>query len=317
MAQGAAPRRAPATAGARRRERALAELPTTLHRLGRIPHLANGAARTPLAIPLRRLLGLHPRRPLPRLAPRPFRVLAAGRYGARSVGAALFVDTFTQWLEPEIGMAALDYLDAVGAAPALAPNVCCGRTYISAGMLGEATRLAEENVRRLVPLAQAGVPIIGLEPSCILTLRDELPKLVPGDEARAIARNAVLFEEALERYDLPRLRHATAPFVVHPHCHARALSQPGATAAALARIPGAEAETLDAGCCGMAGGFGYRRERFELSRAMAERALLPALRDRPGAVVVAHGTSCRSQLSDLAGIRALHPAQVLAGQLAG
>jgi FAD/FMN-containing dehydrogenase/Fe-S oxidoreductase len=299
-----------------RRERALADLPTTLARLGRVPHIANGVARTPLAVPLRRMLGLHPRRPLPRVARRPLRALAAGRYGARSVGAVLFVDTFTEWLEPEIGLAALDYLDAAGAAPALAPNVCCGRTYISAGMLDEATRLAEENVRRLLPLAQAGVPILGLEPSCILTLRDELPKLVPGEEARTIARSALLLEEALERFDAPRLRRATTPMVVHPHCHARALSQAGAIAAALARIPGAEIETLDAGCCGMAGGFGYRRERFALSRAMAERALLPALRERPGAVVVAHGTSCRSQLADLAGIRALHPAQVLAGQLA-
>ncbi len=209
--------------------------------------------------------------------------LTDGRYGPRRVDVALFVDTFTQWLEPDIGLAALDYLDAAGAHPAVAPNVCCGRTYISAGMLDEARQLAVENVRRLLPLATSGVPIVGLEPSCILTLRDELTKLLPGDDdARTVSRHVLLFEEALDRWETPRLNPLEAAVIVHPHCHTKALARPGATAEAIGRIPAARVEMLDAGCCGMAGSFGYRSETYDLSVAMAKDRLRAGRQREPG-----------------------------------
>ena len=298
------------------RDRAFAEVPVTLARLARAPRTANLLARSPLGVLQRRRLGIHRSRRLPQLSNRTFRELTDGRYGPRRVDVALFVDTFTQWLEPDIGLAALDYLDAAGAHPAVAPNVCCGRTYISAGMLDEARQLAVENVRRLLPLATSGVPIVGLEPSCILTLRDELVKLLPGDDdARTVSRHALLFEEALDRWETPRLRPLESAVIVHPHCHTKALARPGATAEALGRIPAARVEMLDAGCCGMAGSFGYRNETYDLSVAMARDRLVPAVHANPGAIVVAQGTSCRSQIADLAARRAVHPAQLLADQL--
>jgi FAD/FMN-containing dehydrogenase/Fe-S oxidoreductase len=298
------------------RDRAFAEVPVTLARLARAPRTSNLMARSPLGVLQRRRLGIHRSRRLPQLAKHTFRDLTAGRYGPRRVDVALFVDTFTQWLEPDIGLAALDYLDAAGAHPAVAPNVCCGRTYISAGMLDEARQLAVENVRRLLPLATSGVPIVGLEPSCILTLRDELVKLLPGDDdARTVSRHVLLFEEALDRWETPRLSPLESAVIVHPHCHTKALARLGATAEALGRIPAARVEVLDAGCCGMAGSFGYRAETYDLSVAMAKDRLVPAVQANPGAIVVAQGTSCRSQIADLAGRRAVHPAQLLADQL--
>ena len=145
-------------------------------------------------------------------------------------------------------------------------------------MLDEARQLAVENVRRLLPLATSGVPIVGLEPSCILTLRDELTKLLPGDDdARTVSRHVLLFEEALDRWETPRLNPLEAAVIVHPHCHTKALARPGATAEAIGRIPAARVEMLDAGCCGMAGSFGYRSETYDLSVAMAKDRLVPAV----------------------------------------
>ena len=248
-----------------------------------MPRTANLLARSPLGILQRRRLGIHRNRRLPQLSTRTFRELTDGRYGPRRVDVALFVDTFTQWLEPDIGLAALDYLDAAGAHPAVAPNVCCGRTYISAGMLDEARQLAVENVRRLLPLATSGVPIVGLEPSCILTLRDELTKLLPGDDdARTVSRHVLLFEEALDRWETPRLNPLEAAVIVHPHCHTKALARPGATAEAMRRIPAARVEMLDAGCCGMAGSFGYRSETYDLSVAMAKDRAAAGRERQPG-----------------------------------
>jgi Fe-S oxidoreductase len=302
--------------GVERRDRAFAELPVTLHRLARTPRIANLLAASPAGAIQRRRLGIHRSRKLPRLARYGFRSLTDGRYGPRRVDVALFVDTFTQWLEPDIGLAALDYLDAAGAHPAVAPNVCCGRTYLSAGMLDEARQLAVENVRRLLPLATSGVPIVGLEPSCILTLRDELVRLLPGDDdARTVARQVLLFEEALDRWETPSLEPLEAAVIVHPHCHTKALARPAAIADAIRRIPAARVETLDAGCCGMAGSFGYRAEHYDLSVAMARDRLVPAIEANGEAIVVAQGTSCRGQISDLAARRAVHPAQLLADQL--
>jgi Fe-S oxidoreductase len=146
----------------------------------------------------------------------------------------------------------------------------------------------------------------------VLTLRDEALRLLPGDEdARAVARNVFLLEEVLDRYDGLALAPLDATVLVHPHCHARALTDPNAPGRVLARAPGARVTTLDAGCCGMAGAFGYRLANRELSFAMARDRLVPAIEAQPGAVVVAQGTSCRAQLRDVAGVTALHPVQLM------
>ncbi len=306
----------PGGAVARLRELLLADAPALLALAGRAPVLANALGGMPGSGRLARLAGLHPQRRPPRLALRSLRALASGRPRQQRPDVALFVDTFTNLLEPEIGLAALRYLDAAGARPVLADNVCCGRADISAGRLDRARDRARDNVRRLAPLARAGVVIAGLEPSCIMTFRDEVPRLLPGDaDARDVAASAFLIEEVLDRWPAPSLAAAPAPYVVHPHCHAKALGARDAAARALAAIPGARVTTLDAGCCGMAGSFGHRLDRYELSRRIAADRLLPELARRPEAIVVAGGTSCRSQIRDLGRVEAVHPVQALAARL--
>jgi FAD/FMN-containing dehydrogenase/Fe-S oxidoreductase len=306
----------PTAPGARLRRRLLAETPALLGLAGRAPQLANALAAMPESRRLAKLAGLDPQRRPPRLAPRSLRKLTTNRPHAAQPDIAVFLDTFTNLLEPKVGLAALRYLDAAGARAVLAPNVCCGRADISVGRLDRARRRTRENARRLAPLARAGVLIVGLEPSCILTFRDEASRLLPDDpDVQAVAAAAFLIEEVLDRWPVPPLTPAPARYLVHPHCHAKALGARDAAGAVLGAIPGATVQMLDAGCCGMAGSFGYRRERYELSKAIAGDRLLPQLAHRPDAIVVAAGTSCRAQIRDLAGIEALHPMQALAARL--
>jgi Fe-S oxidoreductase len=204
--------------------------------------------------------------------------------------------------------------------------LCCGRTYLSAGMLDEAKAEATRTIRALAPHARAGAPIVGLEPSCLYTLRDECPALVPGKEAERVAEHAVLLEEFLDaRWSEGReLRLGAAasagsthrPVLVHGHCHQKAFGGTGATLRMLARIPGQEVSLIESSCCGMAGAFGYHAEHFEVSMRMGELALFPALRVAdPSAVIVADGTSCRAQIRDGTGRNAVHAALVLADAL--
>jgi Fe-S oxidoreductase len=180
--------------------------------------------------------------------------------------------------------------------------------------------LAARNVALLYPRAAQGLPIVLLEPSCLSALRDDMPDLLRGpqaDRARVVARQAVLFETFLERAIaegravLP-LRQGPARISLHAHCHQRSMGLASDAAALLRRIPGATVTELDAGCCGMAGSFGYTRGHFEVSQAIGERVLLPAARALgPGDVLVAAGTSCRHQVDDLAQADAVHPARLL------
>jgi Fe-S oxidoreductase len=202
----------------------------------------------------------------------------------------------------------------------VAPNVCCGRPLISQGLLEEARHHAMRNVDRLFPLAERGQPIVFLEPSCLSAVREDAPALLRGDEqrrARQVADRAWLFESFLEaecEAGHARLELGRGPsrILLHGHCHQKAMGQVLPATSLLARIPGARVIDLDAGCCGMAGSFGYAREHFDVSRAIAERRLLPAARGL-GAddVLVASGTSCRHQIADFAGVRALHAAELL------
>jgi FAD/FMN-containing dehydrogenase/Fe-S oxidoreductase len=265
-------------------------------------------------------LGLSARRKLPRWRrdwhrPSP----PAGR--GREV--VLFVDTFNRYFEPENARAARKVLDAAGYR-VLEPEVpdrplCCGRTYLSAGMVDAARAEAQRLLAALRPLAERDIPIIGLEPSCLLTLRDEYQAMLPRSEIQAVAEQALLFEEFLARerkaghlgLRLDALPESEA--FLHGHCHQKAFGLMADVTAALTMVPGLTVQTVNSGCCGMAGSFGYAAEHYDISMRMAELDLLPALRKAPeAALIVADGTSCRQQIADGIGRRAVHVAQVLA-----
>jgi Fe-S oxidoreductase len=189
-----------------------------------------------------------------------------------------------------------------------------GRTWLAAGMVKEARA---ELSRTLSVLSRFDLPILGIEPSCLLTLRDEAPVLLPGEGTRAIAARALLLSEwlAREKVRLP-LKPLAAAARVHGHCHQKSFGAFAPTLAALRAIPGFEVQPITSSCCGMAGAFGYAADTQEASRAMAGLSLLPALAAAPGAMVVADGVSCRHQIADLAGRVALHSVRVLEMALA-
>ncbi len=229
----------------------------------------------------------------------------------------LLDDCFTTFQEPHIGRAAVAVLERMGYAVELA-GVCCGRAMISKGFLTDARDVARRGIRRLAKAAADGVPVLGLEPSCVLTLADEWPELVPGPQAKAVAAAAELADAWVARQvGDSEVSLAVSPHpgkaVFHPHCHQRALVGAAGTAAALKLVPGLGVTVLDAGCCGMAGAFGYEKEHFDVSLRIANLQLAPALAAAPDAVVVATGTSCRHQIRDVTGRHAVHPMELLAG----
>jgi len=232
----------------------------------------------------------------------------------------LLADTFTEFYHPAVGCAAVRVLEAAGCDVTLAPIRCCGRPMISNGLLSEAKTMAAANVARLAPFARAGTPIIGLEPSCTVTLKDEYPDLAPGEEARAVAGQTLMIEEYLA---ILRERGVSLPFrrrdhrvALHGHCHQKAMVGMRPSLSALAWLPGTAVQEIDGGCCGMAGSFGFEAEHYEISLAMGERVLFKAVRELPADVqIVAAGTSCRQQILHGTGRRAAHPVEVLADAL--
>jgi FAD/FMN-containing dehydrogenase/Fe-S oxidoreductase len=238
----------------------------------------------------------------------------------------IFCDTFTEYSDPDIGLAAVDVLEAAGMRPRLVRHECCGRPLISQGMLEEARDLAALNAHRLYDAARAGDAILFLEPSCLSAVREDAPDLLRGDvqrKARIVAAASALFEEYLEREcDAGRaaltLGAGPRTIALHSHCHQRAMGLVGPAKALLSRVPGAAVKDLDAGCCGMAGSFGYTREHYDVSRAIGELTLLPAARALPpDAVLAASGTSCRHQVAHFTGVKARHPAVLLQSLLRG
>jgi Fe-S oxidoreductase len=232
----------------------------------------------------------------------------------------LFTDTFTNYNQPEIGLAAVDLLAAAGTGTRLVPHVCCGRPLISQGLLEEARSLAQSNADQLYDAAAAGSRILFLEPSCLSSVREDAPALLRGEaqrKARVVADACVLFEDYLERewaggaLSIP-LRQGPSTLLLHGHCHQKAMGLLPSARALLGRIPSCTVVDLDAGCCGMAGSFGYAREHYDVSRQIGERRLLPAARAmKPDAVLVAAGTSCRHQVEHFTGAKAVHPAVLL------
>ena len=307
------------------RERFLAELPRRGPLLSRFAGIVNAVSRnTTLRRIADRVSGISRRRPLPVWSSKPWRDMeapSAHPSGGPLPHTALFVDTFTRWFEPEIARAAHAVLiksseGDVAAVSSKGRPLCCGRTYLSAGMVVEARLEGERLISAMLPYARAGVRIVGLEPSCVYTIKDELPRLIPTADARAVADSLVLFEEAvdadLEAGSVLALRARPGQAKVHGHCHQKAAGTTDATVRLLRRIPGLEVESIESGCCGMAGAFGYHAEHYDVSIAMGELDLFPAVRSSPPEVcIVAPGTSCRAQVMDGTGRRAVHAAELL------
>src|SRR5690606_21745270 len=195
--------------------------------------------------------------------------------------------------------------------------LCCGRTFYSAGLVDEARVEAGRLLSAVKPFAERGVPVVGLEPSCLLTLRDEIPALLPGAEAARAGEQAFLFEEFLAReIDAERLAGPVAQssgrLLLHGHCHQKSFGAMPAVSKALALVDGLQIDVVQSSCCGMAGAFGYAAETYEVSKAMGERSLLPAVREAEGNIVIAaDGFSCRHQIRDGSGRDPQHVAVVL------
>jgi len=313
-------------------ERLVGYLPRYARYAALLPELLNLRDRVPLLRTLsERIAGFSARRSLPRWRRDVFRDSPSRLPGrgeeARGDDAAevvLFADTFNRYFERETIDAALTVLAAGGYRVHLArPTrgrrpLCCGRTFLSVGRVDEARREAERTLAALEPFIMRGVPVLGLEPSCLLTFRDEWPVLVKSDRARGLAEQSLLLEEFLAREHkagrlaLPLGRVADAA-LLHGHCHQKAFAAMGAVETVLRLVPGLAVETVDSSCCGMAGAFGYHAETIDVSLAMGELSLLPAVRKAAAdTLVVADGTSCRHQIHDGAGRAALHVARVLA-----
>jgi FAD/FMN-containing dehydrogenase/Fe-S oxidoreductase len=267
--------------------------------------------------------GVSPGFPRPQSGERD-RVRGAGRE------VVLLVDTFNRYFEPDNARAALAVLEAAGydvhlpqAADGGRP-LCCGRTFLAAGLVEEARLEARRVIDTLRPYVEHSVPVIGLEPSCLLGLRDEFLSIAPGVESAELAMNAFLLEEFLAReHDAGRLNLRLAPLpekkaLLHGHCHQKAFDAMPAVRKTLGLVPGLEVEVIESSCCGMAGAFGYEAAHYDISMKMSELTLLPRVRKAAaGELIVADGTSCRHQIRDGTGRPAVHVARVLERALAG
>jgi FAD/FMN-containing dehydrogenase/Fe-S oxidoreductase len=307
------------------RERLLAYLPRYAPLASRLAPLANAAQSM-----VQRWLGFAPQRTLPKWRRNAFpkdhphpRLPPEGA-GGSSREVVLLVDTFNRYFEPENARAAVAVLEAAGYAVRLpraaegSRPLCCGRTFLAAGLVDEARLEARRVIGALKPYIERGVPVVGLEPSCLLGLRDEFLSMLPGVESAELAMNAFLLEEFLDReraagrldLKLQPLREKKA--LVHGHCHQKAFDAMPAVRKALELVPGLEVETIESSCCGMAGAFGYEAAHYGVSMKMAELALLPRVRQAAAdEIVVADGTSCRHQIQDGSGRQAIHIARVL------
>jgi len=318
------------------KDKLVARLPDYARRASRLAPLLNLRDQIPgLAALSEKLTGFSAKRTLPQWKTRTFfshppvsatreALLAADR------PVVLFVDTFNGTFEADNAVSALKVLQAAGYTVHVATktiadgkHLCCGRTFLSSGMVDEAKARAKELVAALLPFAERGIAIVGLEPSCLLTMRDEMLVMGLGDAAQTIGGQALLFEEFLAREAAAgkldglkeKLQPAAHPILLHGHCHQKAFGAVSPILDVLRLIPGAQPELIESSCCGMAGSFGYEASHYEVSMQMAELSLLPAVRKQPDAIVVADGTSCRHQIRDGAQREAVHVAVLMARQL--
>lgn len=293
-----------------------------LARLGSfMPSLANASMGF-----MRSLTGTHPDRTLPMLSSQTLSHWFRKRPSNGQPSVLLFNDTWTNYYQPEIGIAATNVLSAAGQSVSLAPNVCCGRPLISQGLLKNARDLAERNTRYLLAAVRAGQKLIFCEPSCLSAVREDAPGLLRGElraQAEEVAAACYLFEDHLER-ELAAgratlaLKPGPAEILLHGHCHQKAMGLLESAKALLARIPGSSILDPDGGCCGMAGSFGYAQEKYEVSKKIANRKLIPAIRGlKSGTPVAAAGFSCRHQVQDFSDASPIHPAVLLESLLQG
>ena len=313
------------------KDRLIAHLPRYAPLAARFGFILNLRNRLgPLAQLSERLLGLSARRSLPSWRADRFdeRKEAAGETAGGNGEVVLLVDTFNRYFEPDNARAAREVLAAAGYRVQLVQALdgerplCCGRTFLASGMVDQARIEAQRVLAALGPYVDRGIPIIGLEPSCLLTLRDEYRSLLPGKDTTALAGQALLLEEFLaQQQQAGKLELKLKPLagrraLVHGHCHQKAFATMGAMQQTLQLIPGLEVEVIESGCCGMAGAFGYEASHHDLSMQMAELNLLPAVRGADAdTLLVANGTSCRHQIGDGAQRTARHIACVLRNAL--
>jgi FAD/FMN-containing dehydrogenase/Fe-S oxidoreductase len=319
------------------KDKLIARLPDYAKAASRFATLLNVRNRSPLLAKIgEKLLGLSAQRSLPAWQREnffndiPSTVTRVEIFRAPKP-VVLFVDTFNGYFESLNARCAVKVLQAAGYTVHVATkfdaadgkHLCCGRTYLASGMVDEAKAKAREVMQSLGPFAEHKIPVVGLEPSCLLTLRDEMLAMGLGAVARAVADNAFLFEEflareadsgALDEFS-SKLKPLDKRVMLHGHCHQKAFGVVSPIVRVLKLIPGVEPEVIETSCCGMAGSFGYEASHYDVSMQMAEANLLPAVRKYPGAIVVADGTSCRHQIADGAQREAVHAAVLLAAQL--
>ncbi len=314
--------------GFSRKDRMVAALPSMARTVASVPGLAwllNLRNRSGMLRALgERWLGFAAERSLPRWRRDTFAAGAGNSVDLSNCDVVLWADTFNNAYEPEQLRAALAVMQACGLRVALSgaashEPLCCGRTALSVGMVDEAKAHAQKTLAALAPAIARGVPIVGLEPSCTLSLRDEWLTMGLGAPAQALAKQSMLFEEwwldHLRTHPAPKLRDDLPEVFVHGHCHQKALGVISPTIAAIASV-GAKAQLIESSCCGMAGSFGYEAKHLTVSLAMAEASLLPAVRSAPeSAWIVADGFSCRHQIADGARRRAVHVSQFIAHAL--
>jgi len=281
------------------------------------------------------IAGFSSRRSLPKWREDTYRDRSDWRYTTREANAqarevVLFADTFNRYFERENLDDALSVLVAAGyrvyapqpADPDERP-LCCGRTFLSVGLVNEARHEMQRTLDALAPYVARGIPVVGLEPSCLFTFRDEMPAMFKGQVVEGLAANALLFEEFIAReHKQGHLNLSLGPLpnkkaLLHGHCHQKAFDIMGAVETTLRLIPQLSVETIESSCCGMAGSFGYNAETIDVSQKMGELSLLPAVRKAPAdALIVADGTSCRHQIFDGSEREAAHVARVLAMSVA-
>ena len=269
------------------------------------------------------MVGIDKRRSLPPFASQTFSQWFRARGGARVDGppqrrVVLFSDTFTEYNHPELGHAAVKVLEHMGYQVIVPKPLCCGRPMLSKGMLDSAKRNAARNVASVLPYVEQGAKLVGLEPSCILSFRDDYVDLLEGDAARRVSESTMLIEEFVlhaQANDGATIRYSGEPgrVMLQGHCHQKALVGMGKAMNVLSDIPGCEVSEIPSGCCGMAGSFGLEKEHYDVSLKIGEQVLFPAIREREaGAAVVSEGMSCRHQIEDGTGVKAKHLVEVLA-----
>src|SRR6266568_4891479 len=306
------------------KDKLIAYLPRYAPLASRFPRTANAVQRMG-----KRAFGFAAQRSLPKWRRSFLASLRRSKSDGKAGEVVLFVDTFNNYFEPENARAALAVLDRAGYGVHIAGAgdrsrpLCCGRTFLAAGMVEQAKAEAQRVLAALEPYVGRGVDVVGLEPSCLLTLRDEFKAMLPGGETDALAAQALLFEEFLAlEHEAGRLALKLKPLaekrvLLHGHCHQKAFGAMPAVQRTLSLVPELKVETIESSCCGMAGSFGYEAGYYDISMKMAEAALLPKVRSAGAdTIVVADGTSCRHQIADGAARQAVHVAQVLARALA-